>query len=392
VYTFRRLAAVLVCALAFGLPLIAAPAVAAESAQPFVGNPFGVPVGDHGTVALKQGALSNWSFGTKGGTNLREEVTMTIPDYPGLSIAPNNPGCSSVTRGVWCEGPVDAGLFYGFATITIDASSPFGYAGEVVVSTPNGSQVSTPVWVIDLDKASMEVRATDVRGNVGDTVTVAITVTNPGPSPIPGWAIDEVHAPGTVVVGQHGCSPGTYGGSQVACAHPGYVAGGDQTTVSFDLKIVEATSPYPVVGGYSIMGAVPLKRTDMGVSFYLFVGPASRGGSAPGHPGSGGPPATAADPQPSPSDVLPSASAPSNPSGSPSLEVGPATLTSSQRPLPSRWFLVAGTGIALLVAFFTLGVLRQRRRAVVPPATAPTVVPSEVDPSEIIDQVAPPSP
>jgi hypothetical protein len=156
------------------------------------------------------------------------------------------------------------------------------------------------------------------------------------------------------------------------------MAAGEQLTVTFDLRIVEA-SRYPVVGGYSIAGLGPFKLTEMGVSFYLFGKSGSGSGSGPGHPGSGGgagslspssvpTPSDASAPPSTPSTPSPSAGSPSPSAGSPSPAVGSAALASDHQPLSNRWLLVGGTGVALLVAFLVLSVLRLRRRG---PLTSP---------------------
>jgi hypothetical protein len=381
------LAAVVVCTVAFVLPLVAQPALAADPAQPWIGNSSAE---SFGPVGMEQGAYSTWTFGTKGGTNASEEVTMTIPDYPGLSVAPIDSFCSAVARSVRCEGPVDSGLFSGQATITIDASSPLGYAGEVTVSTPDGGEVKSPVWVVSRAKgADLEAGAADVTGNMGDTVTLAITVTNHGPSPEPGWAIADLRAYGTVLVGQHGCdAQSAFGGSQVQCAHRAYMAVGAQITVTFDLKIVAATIPPQPLSGFSML--IPFNdpnSSNLNLYFHIHVGPVAGGGSEAGRPGSGN--ATGIGPvaPPSPSDPAPSSSDPSIPLPSMTVDPiepgnAPAELASNQQPASSRWFLVAGTGIALLLGFAAISVLRLRRRSALPPPATVDVISTDAPPGE----------
>ena len=163
----------------------------AVDAQPFIGSPnhpIG-QIGSFGHLFVERGSSLALAFGAKGTASTETVVsTIFVPAYPGVSIAPEQNGCTSIDdRAVQCPGPLTDGVLWGDARLHTTAATPLGYAGLVTVSAAGGS-VSIQLWVISAhDGADFEVRPADVIARVGDTVPMTITVTNHGPSAQPYW-------------------------------------------------------------------------------------------------------------------------------------------------------------------------------------------------------------
>jgi hypothetical protein len=349
-----------------GLPL-ASPAFADDALQPWIGNPAGWSnIGSFGNLWMDPGEKLSLVFGSKGQATT-PEATMTLPNYPGLSLRPAQAGCDSVGPAVHCTGAVDdKGLMWGDAELAADASTPLGYAGLVVVTTPGGGRATIPLWITSKARGSdMETRTTNTSGKIGDVVSVTVTVINHGPSPEPWWGLGRIHASGATLVGQHGCSPGTLSGSQWQCAHQAFTAVGEQTTLTFDFKIVSAVATGNF-GGFDYIAL--LNDPDMNNLQFSFKLSLTGGGGAGGGGSADGQAAVPTGPQTTtPATASPTSAPPTNPT-----EV-PARLAASQQTITSNTILVAGVGMAavLLLGFGALG-FRRIRRFATPDSTVDT--------------------
>jgi hypothetical protein len=221
-------------ALIIGLGLAAAPlpAAAAISPQPWFGNPD-VAIGPQWAGV---GDGLSLSFGAKNLGAAAADVTVTIPAYHTLSVSTDGRGCTQAGRSVRCTGPAMAdGTFYGQASLHVPLGTPLGYAGQITVSLSSGASTSEQLWIIDAKRGlDLEMWASDAVGRIGDTVTVAVRVTNHGPNPEPYWTIDDVRTPGARLAGFSGCTA-VHGGS---CEYRRFTAVGQTVTVRMRIKIV----------------------------------------------------------------------------------------------------------------------------------------------------------
>jgi hypothetical protein len=368
----RILAALILVVLGWTAPGSVPARLADTDVQPFIGSP-GEPlseIGTYGQLDVDQGSSAVLSYGVTGGSGTSDPtvtVSMTIPDYPGMSISPEMAGC--VTQGLSevCTGPLSRGSILGDARVSTTAATPLGYAGLVTVSTPGGADVSMPLWVMSTSQgADLEFLPTDAVARIGQTATVTVTVINHGPSPEPYWAIGDLQLPGAQLVGQHGCSPGVVRGILWQCAHRDFTPVGAAITVSFDITILA-----PQGGGalFSFASENYLNDPNPGnnnqsftVAEYAGVsgpvsvpGPAARPDLTP--PAAASPPTAA----PSPTPGIAGATSGSATTGSATTGSGPAAAAQPGAGMRFGWWGLAAA--ALTVVALAAGAYVARNRA-----------------------------
>jgi LPXTG-motif cell wall-anchored protein len=346
-----------------GLVSAAPASAAAAGPQPFIGSrpADGPPAYTYVAVDRAEAAGRGLWFGVVPRTgDPALPATMTIPHYPGMSIATTTAGCAAQGESVICSGPLVGDTMWGGASILVTSATPLGYAGDVTVSTPGAASVSMPLWVIDeVAGADMEFDPTDTVAQPGQTVTVTVTVINHGPSMQPFWAIGYIDLPEAQLVGQSGCSPGVVSGNTWQCVHPDVMPVGAAITVTFDIKIFGLKAEGALFGYATVTYLTDPNPWNNSLSFNVVE---YRAGAPPAPvddpaPVAGPAPVAAARPSAAPTSTDP---APATPSAGP-LADQPAAARPVHHSTGAVWWVLAGAFVVVAAGGFVA--YRRRNRA-----------------------------